>query len=123
MVIRQGQLEDICNGLDVEVLSRKEIGKRECQGECAPFWPDNLRIKKLSELIATRGKRRATRGKLRDMCSSHGLSQNGGLKKLQKRLICHLCRKAHDKHRIERDLNMFQIVNVGFETVYLPHGQ
>ena len=121
MAIRQGQLEDLCSGKDVEVLSRKELGLKECQGQCAPFWPDNVRIKNLSELLETRGDRKATRVKLRAICQEHGLSTSGSKPKLQKRLIRHLCRRVHDKHRIQRDLNMTQVVQVGFPSGNLPH--
>ena len=121
MVIRQGQLEDLCSGKDVEVLSRKELGIKECQGQCAPFWPDNVKIKNLSELLETRGDRKATRAKLRVICQEHGLSAHGSKAKLQKRLIRQLCRRVHDKHRIKRDLNMTQVVQVGFPSGNLPH--
>ena len=119
--MRQGQLEDLCDGKDVEVLSRKELGLKECQGQCAPFWNDNTRIKSLSELIASKGSRKATRDKLRPICKEHGLSTKGGKQKLQKRLIRHLCRHVHDKHRIVRDLNMTQIADLGFQSGILPH--
>ena len=123
MVIRQGQLEDLCLGKDVEVLSRKELGLKECQGEVGAYWPDNVRIKKLSELLEKRGKRRATREKLRKICKEHLLSSKGDLKKLQKRLICHIFRKVHDKHRIKRDLTMADAVRIGFNSGVIPRGK
>ena len=82
----------------------KELGVKECQGECAPFWPDNTRIKTLNELVNGKRKRKPTRDKFRKICKEHGLSQKGGLKKLKKRVVRHLCRKVHDKHRIRHDL-------------------
>jgi len=36
------------------------VGIRECQGECGCYWPDHVRIKRLSELLVTKGKRKAT---------------------------------------------------------------